>query len=364
MPPASAASRASRRQGNVSRSGASKVSAPSSTRSSVAHRHVGAVRVVQRVGDRHAHVRIAQVGERGAVVQVHHRVDDRLRVHHHVDPVVGDAEQVVRLDQLEALVHQRGRVDRDLPAHVPGRVGERLLAGHRVELACGPRNGPAAGGEHQPVDRARAARPRSAGRARSARSPRGAAGRPWPRRARSPARRPPRGSPCWPAPGRCPRPARPPSGPSPAEPTSAFSTRSQSVSVISSTSPSGPARTSAVECSAARAAASGSASAMPRTRRARGLLEQQLPARRRGEAHHLELGVALDHVERLGPDRAGRADYQDPAHRPECRVSAYPRPHGGVVGHRDREEAPRPGGPARRRGRRTACRCPSPRGRA
>ena len=51
-------------------------------------------------------------------------------------------------------------------------------------------------------------------------------------------------------------------GPRPAEPTSAFRTRSHSVSVISSTSPSGPARISRSECSPARAAASGSASAM------------------------------------------------------------------------------------------------------
>src|ERR687896_940402 len=48
-------------------------------------------------------------------------------------------------------------------------------------------------------------------------------------------------------------------GPRPAEPTSAFNTRSQSVSTISSTSPSGPPSTRA--CSPARAAASGSARA-------------------------------------------------------------------------------------------------------
>ncbi len=33
-----------------------------------------------------------------------------------------DAEQLVRLDHLEALVHERRRVDRDLGAHGPGRV--------------------------------------------------------------------------------------------------------------------------------------------------------------------------------------------------------------------------------------------------
>ena len=52
------------------------------------HGHVGALGVVQGVGDRHAHVRIAHVRQRRAVVQVDQRVDDRLRVHDHVDPVV------------------------------------------------------------------------------------------------------------------------------------------------------------------------------------------------------------------------------------------------------------------------------------
>ena len=91
------------------------------------HRHVDALGVVQRVGDRDAHVGMAQVRQRRAVAQRDERVDDRLRVHDDVDAVVRRAEQVVRLDHLEALVHQRRRVDRDLAAHRPGRVAQRLL---------------------------------------------------------------------------------------------------------------------------------------------------------------------------------------------------------------------------------------------
>ena len=50
---------------------------------------------------------------------------------------------MVGLDQLQSLVHQGGAVDRDLPAHVPGRVRERLLAGHAAELgSVRPRKGP------------------------------------------------------------------------------------------------------------------------------------------------------------------------------------------------------------------------------
>ena len=56
-------------------------------------------------------------------------VDDRLRVDDDVDPLVGEAEQVMGLDHLEALVHQGRRVDGDPPAHLPGGMGEGLARG-------------------------------------------------------------------------------------------------------------------------------------------------------------------------------------------------------------------------------------------
>ena len=118
------------------------------------HVDVGAVGMVKRVGDRHPHVGMAEVGERGPVVEAHHRVDDRLRVDDDVDALVGDAEEVMCLDHLEALVEQRRRVDRDLAAHVPGRVRERLLARHVAEVAAAA-EGPARRGQHEPVHRAR-----------------------------------------------------------------------------------------------------------------------------------------------------------------------------------------------------------------
>ena len=78
-----------------------------------------------------------------AVAQVDERVDDRLRVHDHVDPVVRRSEQVVGLDQLEALVHQRRRVDRDLAAHVPGGCASACSTVTSSSSArMRPRNGP------------------------------------------------------------------------------------------------------------------------------------------------------------------------------------------------------------------------------
>ena len=63
-----------------------------------------------------------------------HRVHDRLRVDHHLDRVVGDPEELVGLDDLEALVHQGRGVDGDLGSHRPGRVGERLSHADRGQI--------------------------------------------------------------------------------------------------------------------------------------------------------------------------------------------------------------------------------------
>ena len=94
--------------------------------------------------------------ERGAVAERDHAVDDRLRVHDDLDALVRHAEEVKGLDHLEALVHQRRRVDRDLAAHVPRRVGERLLDGDLRQLGSrAPAERAARGGQDELLDGAR-----------------------------------------------------------------------------------------------------------------------------------------------------------------------------------------------------------------
>ena len=94
--------------------------------------------------DRDQHGRRAGLDQRRAVDELDHRVHDAGRVHHDLDPVERDAEEQVRLDHLEPLVDQGRGVDGDHRAHVPGRVGQRLL-GRDVGAARSrvrPRNGP------------------------------------------------------------------------------------------------------------------------------------------------------------------------------------------------------------------------------
>ncbi len=55
-----------------------------------------------------------------------------------MDLRVVQVEEVVRLDHLEALVHERGRVDRDLGTHGPHGVLERFLHRRLGELGAGP----------------------------------------------------------------------------------------------------------------------------------------------------------------------------------------------------------------------------------
>ena len=97
-------------------------------------RGLAALRIRERERDRHAHVRISEVRERCAVAEADERVHDRRRMHDDLDPLVREPEEVVRLDQLEALVRERGRVDGDLRPHRPRRMRECLLHGHCFEL--------------------------------------------------------------------------------------------------------------------------------------------------------------------------------------------------------------------------------------
>ena len=69
------------------------------------------------------------------------------------------AEQLVRLDHLQALVDQGGRVDRDDRAHVPGRVRQRLLRRDRRSARRGAGPGTARRSRSAPAGAPRRAAP-------------------------------------------------------------------------------------------------------------------------------------------------------------------------------------------------------------
>ena len=62
--------------------------------------------------------------------EFHRRVQNRLGMHHDIDPVVRDVKQVVGLDDLQSLVEQSRGVNRDPLPHIPGGVRQGLFGGH------------------------------------------------------------------------------------------------------------------------------------------------------------------------------------------------------------------------------------------
>ena len=195
-------------------------------------------------------------------------------------------------------------------AHRPRRVGQRLLDGHVLELgARAPAEGAAAGGQHELLDAARALARTRAGAARSARSRRAGSGRPV-ASASCMTSSPPTTSDSLLASARSmPSPSVATVGPSPAEPTSALSTRSGWDSSTRRTSPSAPDEHLAVgpRLGGARARVGvGQRDARHAVRA--GLGDQRLPGPLRAQADELEVVGPLDDVERLGADRAGRAE--------------------------------------------------------
>jgi hypothetical protein len=85
------------------------------------------LRPAQRVRNRSTHVGVAQLRQHRAVDVLDQRMHDALRVNDDVDLARRQAEQQAGLDQLQALVHQRCGVDRDLAAHYPARMRASLV---------------------------------------------------------------------------------------------------------------------------------------------------------------------------------------------------------------------------------------------
>ena len=81
-------------------------------------------------------------------------MDDRLGLDEHVDAAVVHTEELVCLDDLEPLVHERRGIDGDLRAHRPGGMSQGVGDGDLAQLggAAAPERA-AAAGEDQPLRR-------------------------------------------------------------------------------------------------------------------------------------------------------------------------------------------------------------------
>ena len=131
--------------GKRAMSGAWKCSAPMRARSRKSTPGVDALGKAERVGDRRAHVGIAELRDHRAVDVLDQRMDDALADGSTTSICVGPrVEQPARLDHFEALVHHRRRIDRDLAAHHPVGMRARLRPASRARARArdASRNGP------------------------------------------------------------------------------------------------------------------------------------------------------------------------------------------------------------------------------
>ena len=115
-------------------------------------RRDNALRIQKRVLDRKLHVGRGELRDEGAVDVLDHRMHDRLRMDEDVDRIRRHPEEVMGFDDLETFVHHGRGVDRNLVAHFPGRMRERVGDGdvsERCEIA--PQKWSARRREHDPL---------------------------------------------------------------------------------------------------------------------------------------------------------------------------------------------------------------------
>ena len=101
----------------------------------------------QRILDGNAHVGHTELRNDRMICKLHGGVDDALTLDDDLNLILGQTEQPRGLDQLQTLVHQGRRINRDFGAHIPVRVLERvglrlgaqLLGGHAEKRAAGGR---------------------------------------------------------------------------------------------------------------------------------------------------------------------------------------------------------------------------------
>src|SRR5688572_787818 len=85
------------------------------------------IRMGERVEHWKLHRRGPELRKDASIDEFNERMDDALRMDHHLDPVVRNTEQEMRLDDLERLVGERRAVDGDLSSHSPRRMTEGVI---------------------------------------------------------------------------------------------------------------------------------------------------------------------------------------------------------------------------------------------
>ncbi|MBA7694168.1 hypothetical protein ES703_102775 [subsurface metagenome] len=98
------------------------------------------LRVGEGVLDGNFHIGNSQLGLHRAVHELHHTMDDGLRMDQNIHLVRFQVEQPPGLDHFQPLVHHGGRIDGDLGPHVPVGMSQGLSLGRLGKLLPRPRS--------------------------------------------------------------------------------------------------------------------------------------------------------------------------------------------------------------------------------
>ena len=92
------------------------------------------LRKAERIANGQAHIGLTQLCLDRAIGELHHRVDDALRMHKYLDRFGRRVKEPSGLDHLQPLIHQRGGVNGDLSSHTPVGVTQSSLDRHGLKL--------------------------------------------------------------------------------------------------------------------------------------------------------------------------------------------------------------------------------------
>ena len=90
--------------------------------------------IAQRKLDRQPHIRGSELRFNRAVNKLNHRVNATLTMYQHLKLIHWSVKEVMSLNELKALIHERGTVDGNLGTHLPGWMRQGVVGRNVFEL--------------------------------------------------------------------------------------------------------------------------------------------------------------------------------------------------------------------------------------
>ena len=90
--------------------------------------------IAQRKLDRQPHIRGSELRFNRAVNKLNHRVNAALTMYQHLKLIHWSVKEVMSLNELKALIHERGAIDGNLGTHLPGWMRQGVVGRNVFKL--------------------------------------------------------------------------------------------------------------------------------------------------------------------------------------------------------------------------------------